>query len=85
MSFTSEIEGFSKARLRSTTTTVTKLDGSKWLEVRPIDSERGYVVSRLLDDTCSAGYVCDIVPDLQIGWILPNLLLGLCACFYHVN
>ena len=77
MSFTSEIRGFSKAHLRSTTTAVTHLDGSKWVETRP-SAERGYVISRSSTDSFSAGYgyVVDVVPDLQIGWILPNLLLG---------
>lgn len=77
MSFTSDIRDFSKGRLRSTTTNVTHLDGSKWLETRPSD-EHGYVVSRSLDDSSNTGYgyVLDVIPDLQIGWILPNLLLG---------
>jgi len=77
MSFTSEIRDFSKARLRSTSTTVTQLDGSKWVETRP-SNEHGYVVSRSSEDSYGAeyGYVVDVVPDLQIGWILPNLLLG---------
>lgn len=75
MSFTSEIKDFSKARLRSTTTTVTQLDGSKWVETRPSD-EHGYVVSLTSGDLSSAGYVVDVCPDLHIGWILPNLLLG---------
>jgi len=80
MSFTSEIRNFSKDRLRSTSTAVTQLDGSQWIETRPSD-EHGYVVSPSPGDLCSAryGYVVDVVPDLQIGWILPNLLLGKCA------
>jgi len=82
MSFTSEIRDFSKTRLRSTSTTVTRVDGSKWIETRPSDVH-GYVVSRSPDDLCGAeyGYVVDVVPDLQIGWILPNLLLGQCDEF----
>lgn len=76
MSFTSEIKDFSKARLRSTTTTVTQLDGSKWVETKPND-DRGYVVNRSSSNSCTTGYgyVVDVLPDLQIGWILPNLLL----------
>jgi len=73
MSFTSEVKDFSRARLRSTATTVTQLDGSKWVETKP-DDEHGYVVSR--SSSAGYGYVVDVVPDLQIGWILPNLLLG---------
>jgi len=85
MSFTSEIKDFSKARLRSTATTVTQLDGSKWVESRPSD-DRGNVVSRSSADSCSTGYgyVLDVVPDLQIGWILPNLLLGHCHDFHRI-
>ena len=77
MSFTSEIRDFSKARLRTTTTNVTRMDGSKWVETRPSD-QHGYVVSRSPGDTRGTeyGYVVDVAPDLQIGWILPNLLLG---------
>jgi len=83
MSFTSEIRDFSKARLRSISTTVTQLDGSKWVETRPSDN-RGYVVSRSSGDSCATGYgyVVDVLPDLQIGWILPNLLLGHCDDFH---
>jgi len=86
MSFTSDIRDFSKGRLRSTTTNVTHLDGSKWLETRPSD-EHGYVVSRSLDDSSNTGYgyVLDVIPDLQIGWILPNLLLGQCDDLSHAH
>jgi len=86
MSFTSEIRDFCKARLHSTSTTVTQLDGSKWIETRP-STEQGYVVSRSSSDSCSAGYgyVVDVVPDLQIGWILPNLLLGHFDNFYQTR
>jgi len=80
MSFTSEIRDFCKARLRTTVTNVTRLDGSKWVETRPSD-QHGYVVNRSPDDSCGGaeyGYVVDVAPDLQIGWILPNLLLGQC-------
>jgi len=77
MSFTSEIANFSKARLRATVTNVTRLDGSKWVESKPSDRQ-GYVLRRSPDDLCGAeyGYVVDVAPDLQIGWILQNLLLG---------
>jgi len=77
MSFTSEIRDFPRARLRTTVTNVTRLDGSKWVETRPSD-QHGYVVCRSPGDSCGAeyGYVADVAPDLQIGWILPNLLLG---------
>ena len=77
MSFTSEIKAFSKARLRTTVTNVTRMDGSKWVETRPSE-QHGYVVCRSPGYSCGAeyGYVVDVAPDLQIGWILPNLLLG---------
>ena len=77
MSFTSEIRDFSRARLRTTVTNVTRLDGSKWVETRPSD-QHAFVVCRSPGDSCGAeyGYVVDVAPDLQIGWILPNLLLG---------
>ena len=86
MSFTSQIKDFSKARLRSTATTVTQLDGSKWIETRPSD-DRGFVVNRSSTDSCTTGhgYVVDVVPDLQIGWILPNLLLGDCDDFHQIK
>ena len=70
----SEIKQFSRDNLRKTVTMVTRLDGVQCVETR---DEFGNMYSRELNSTPpSNGYVLDFKPDLQIGQILPDLLLG---------
>jgi atypical dual specificity phosphatase len=75
MDLKGEIEQFSKASLRRTSTKITHADGSSWLETVPAHQDNNYSISRLTQQR-SPGFVVDDVPDLQIGWILPNLLLA---------
>lgn len=73
MSFLSEIKGFSRSALRNTETTVTRADGRQYTEKM---DEFGYSRRVSRASTGSAGYVVDFKPDLQVGRILPDLLLG---------
>lgn len=72
MSFLAEIEAFSRRSLRKTDTNVTREDGRVFIERRDQFGKSTFIST----DGSTAGFVVDVKPDLQVGRILPGLLLG---------
>ena len=68
----SQLQGFNKASLRKTDTVVKTADGRELLEHK---TEEGTTV---VTHTCIGGYgfVPSVVEDLQVGEILPGLIMG---------
>ena len=73
MSFLSEIAGFSKSRLKTTSTTVTTMGGRQYLETR---DKYGRSSRTLLTEGEDLMYIGDTKPDLQVGDVIPGLLVG---------
>ena len=79
MSFLSEIQGFKKAVLKTASTLITTADGSQYMETR---DKYGHHKKTLVAVGATLGYLADVKPDLQVGEILPGLILGKTVSLY---
>uniref|UniRef100_A0A4D5R988 protein-serine/threonine phosphatase n=1 Tax=Scolopendra viridis TaxID=118503 RepID=A0A4D5R988_SCOVI len=68
----SEIRNFSSGKLRKVQTKVLTSDGRQLIETR---DKHGRIISKETGKI-APGFVADVKPDLQVGEILPGLLLG---------
>jgi len=69
------LRGFSKGSLKSTETKVLTVTGEEYLETKDIE---GRTITKKLDSKPRTyGFVGWGIPDLQVGEVLPGLLIGM--------
>ena len=66
------LHAFDKKRLKHTDTQVKTIEGKHFVEKR---DPNGEVKTEMMEGT-TYGYVVSYVYDLQVGEILPNLIIG---------
>ncbi len=72
MSFLGDIQGFSKSKLRKTSTEVTTVGGRRIRETR---DDHGRTSTQIVAEG-ELGFVGDYKPDLQVAQVLPGLCFG---------
>ena len=72
MSLLSEIQGFSKSKLKPTDTVVQAVDGRTLSETK---DKYGHITAKVTS-TGAMGFVGDYKPDLQVAFVMPGLSFG---------
>ena len=72
MSILGDIKRFSKKKLKPTATTIRTVGGRCWTETHDKDGRTH--IEKISDG--ALGFVGDYKPDLQVGLVLPGLIIG---------